>query len=150
MVVPRTPASASSWLVSAFTEGQAKICSRPPSHPAILPTKLILLRRKFLQGRLFTVPHRCQGGYRNSWGALSYFRILNRSGVSTRVDPSSPAHPFRAFWRAWSHHTPFSLQDFDIGKVYKKKITLINATYTINYCKLVGVEEDLKDFIHIE
>jgi hypothetical protein len=43
-----------------------------------------------------------------------------------------------------------SLQDFDIGKVYKKKITLINATYTINYCKLVGVEENLKDFIHIE
>ncbi|XP_052571467.1 cilia- and flagella-associated protein 74 isoform X3 [Peromyscus californicus insignis] len=41
-------------------------------------------------------------------------------------------------------------KDFDIGKVYKKKITLINATYTINYCKLVGVEESLKDFIHID
>uniref|UniRef100_A0A8C6W569 Cilia- and flagella-associated protein 74 n=1 Tax=Nannospalax galili TaxID=1026970 RepID=A0A8C6W569_NANGA len=41
-------------------------------------------------------------------------------------------------------------KDFDIGKVYKKKITLINATYTINYCKLVGVEENLKDFIHID
>lgn len=42
------------------------------------------------------------------------------------------------------------LQDFDVGKVYKKKVTLINATYTINYCKLVGVDEDLRDFIHIE
>ncbi|XP_075413892.1 cilia- and flagella-associated protein 74 [Tenrec ecaudatus] len=41
-------------------------------------------------------------------------------------------------------------KDFDIGKVYKKKITLINATYTINYCKLVGVEEHLRDFIHID
>ncbi|XP_061043163.1 cilia- and flagella-associated protein 74 [Eubalaena glacialis] len=41
-------------------------------------------------------------------------------------------------------------KDFDIGKVYKKKITLINATYTINYCKLVGVEESLRDFIHID
>ncbi|XP_060140144.1 cilia- and flagella-associated protein 74 isoform X1 [Globicephala melas] len=41
-------------------------------------------------------------------------------------------------------------KDFDIGKVYKKKITLINATYTINYCKLVGVEERLGDFIHID
>ncbi|XP_053433112.1 cilia- and flagella-associated protein 74 [Nycticebus coucang] len=39
-------------------------------------------------------------------------------------------------------------KDFDVGKVYKKKITLINATYTINYCKLVGVEEHLRDFIH--
>ncbi|TKC42926.1 hypothetical protein EI555_019455, partial [Monodon monoceros] len=41
-------------------------------------------------------------------------------------------------------------KDFDIGKVYKKKITLTNATYTINYCKLVGVEERLGDFIHID
>ncbi|KAK2505395.1 hypothetical protein MC885_018990 [Smutsia gigantea] len=41
-------------------------------------------------------------------------------------------------------------KDFDIGKVYKKKIRLVNATYTINYCKLVGVEEHLKDFVHIE
>ncbi|XP_034875869.1 cilia- and flagella-associated protein 74 [Mirounga leonina] len=40
-------------------------------------------------------------------------------------------------------------KDFDIGKVYKKKITLINTTYTINYCKLVGVEDHLRDFIHI-
>ncbi|KAG5202415.1 hypothetical protein JEQ12_003805 [Ovis aries] len=41
-------------------------------------------------------------------------------------------------------------KDFDVGKVYKKKITLINATYTINYCKLVGVDEGLQDFIHVE
>ncbi|XP_008582098.1 PREDICTED: uncharacterized protein KIAA1751 [Galeopterus variegatus] len=41
-------------------------------------------------------------------------------------------------------------KDFDIGKVYKKKITLINATYTINYCKLVGVDDHLRDFIHVD
>uniref|UniRef100_A0A2I3TGG2 Cilia- and flagella-associated protein 74 n=1 Tax=Pan troglodytes TaxID=9598 RepID=A0A2I3TGG2_PANTR len=41
-------------------------------------------------------------------------------------------------------------QDFDIGKVYKKKITLVNTTYTINYCKLVGVEGHLRDFIHVD
>ncbi|XP_048205954.1 cilia- and flagella-associated protein 74 [Perognathus longimembris pacificus] len=41
-------------------------------------------------------------------------------------------------------------KDFDVGKVYKKKVTLINATYTINYCKLVGVEESLRDFIHVD
>ncbi|XP_070259978.1 cilia- and flagella-associated protein 74 isoform X2 [Myotis yumanensis] len=40
-------------------------------------------------------------------------------------------------------------KDFDIGKVYKKRMTLINATYTINYCKLEGVDEHLRDFIHI-
>ncbi|KAM9686039.1 LOW QUALITY PROTEIN: cilia- and flagella-associated protein 74 [Trichechus inunguis] len=41
-------------------------------------------------------------------------------------------------------------KDFDIGKVYKKKITLINTTYTTNYCQLVGVEEHLRDFIRID
>nr|XP_051694887.1 cilia- and flagella-associated protein 74 isoform X3 [Oryctolagus cuniculus] len=41
-------------------------------------------------------------------------------------------------------------QDFDVGKVYKKKITLVNATYTINYCRLLGVEEQLRDFIHVD
>ncbi|VTJ92054.1 Hypothetical predicted protein [Marmota monax] len=40
-------------------------------------------------------------------------------------------------------------QDFEVGKAYKKKITLVNATYTINYCSLVGVSEDLRDFIHV-
>nr|KAF6294232.1 cilia and flagella associated protein 74 [Pipistrellus kuhlii] len=40
-------------------------------------------------------------------------------------------------------------KDFDIGKVYKKKMTLINATYTINYCKLEGVDEHLRDFVSI-
>ncbi|XP_019567666.2 cilia- and flagella-associated protein 74 isoform X3 [Rhinolophus sinicus] len=41
-------------------------------------------------------------------------------------------------------------KDFDIGKVYKEKVTLVNATYTINYCKLVGVEQHLRDFIHVD
>ncbi|XP_036602825.1 cilia- and flagella-associated protein 74 [Trichosurus vulpecula] len=40
-------------------------------------------------------------------------------------------------------------KNFDVGKTYKKKMTLINASYTINYCKLVGVEDHLKDFIII-
>ncbi|XP_063173750.1 cilia- and flagella-associated protein 74 [Candoia aspera] len=40
-------------------------------------------------------------------------------------------------------------KDFDIGKTYKKKVTLINAFYSINYCKLVGVSEHLKDFFTV-
>ncbi|XP_047406288.1 cilia- and flagella-associated protein 74 isoform X3 [Sciurus carolinensis] len=40
-------------------------------------------------------------------------------------------------------------KDFEVGEVYKKKITLVNATYTINYCSLVGVDESLRDFVHI-
>ncbi|KAM6435254.1 cilia- and flagella-associated protein 74 isoform 1-T1 [Liasis olivaceus] len=40
-------------------------------------------------------------------------------------------------------------KDFDVGKTYKKKMTLINAFYSINYCKLVGVSEHLKDFFTV-
>ncbi|XP_077009564.1 cilia- and flagella-associated protein 74-like isoform X3 [Tamandua tetradactyla] len=40
-------------------------------------------------------------------------------------------------------------KDFNVGRVYKKTIKLINATYSINFCKLVGVEAHLRDFIHV-
>uniref|UniRef100_A0A8D1SZ79 Cilia and flagella associated protein 74 n=1 Tax=Sus scrofa TaxID=9823 RepID=A0A8D1SZ79_PIG len=36
-------------------------------------------------------------------------------------------------------------KDFDVGREYEKKVILTNATYTINYCRLAGVEESLRD-----
>ncbi|XP_077106223.1 cilia- and flagella-associated protein 74 isoform X1 [Ranitomeya variabilis] len=41
-------------------------------------------------------------------------------------------------------------KDLDVGKTYKKRITLTNASYTINFCKLVGVSDHLKDFVTIQ
>ncbi|OCT72634.1 cilia- and flagella-associated protein 74 [Xenopus laevis] len=41
-------------------------------------------------------------------------------------------------------------KDLDVGKIYRKRITLTNASYAINFCKLVGVSEHLKDFIAIQ
>ncbi|XP_040181823.1 cilia- and flagella-associated protein 74 isoform X3 [Rana temporaria] len=41
-------------------------------------------------------------------------------------------------------------KDLDVGKTYKKKVTLTNASYTINFCKLVEVSDHLKDFINIQ
>ncbi|NXU91593.1 CFA74 protein, partial [Xiphorhynchus elegans] len=38
-------------------------------------------------------------------------------------------------------------KDFDVGQIYKKKIILTNASYSVNYCRLVGISECLKDFI---
>uniref|UniRef100_A0A2K6G719 Cilia and flagella associated protein 74 n=1 Tax=Propithecus coquereli TaxID=379532 RepID=A0A2K6G719_PROCO len=69
---------------------------------------------------------------------------------------SSPAHRQVASGHEFKGR-PFNskpeiihFKDFDVGKVYRKKITLINATYAINYCKLVGVEEHLRDFIRAD
>ncbi|XP_018408595.1 PREDICTED: cilia- and flagella-associated protein 74 [Nanorana parkeri] len=41
-------------------------------------------------------------------------------------------------------------KDLDVGKTYKKKVTLTNTSNTINFCKLVEVSDNLKDFITIQ
>ncbi|NXT74688.1 CFA74 protein, partial [Zapornia atra] len=40
-------------------------------------------------------------------------------------------------------------KDFDVGQVYKKKIALINASYSVNFCRLVGTSEWLQDFLRV-
>ncbi|KAM6241195.1 cilia- and flagella-associated protein 74 isoform 2-T2 [Porphyrio hochstetteri] len=40
-------------------------------------------------------------------------------------------------------------KDFDVGQVYKKKIALINASYSVNFCRPVGTSEWLQDFIRV-
>ncbi|NXQ33632.1 CFA74 protein, partial [Alaudala cheleensis] len=40
-------------------------------------------------------------------------------------------------------------KDFDVGQIYKKKIILTNASYSVNYCRLLGISEWLKDFISV-
>ncbi|XP_044067515.1 cilia- and flagella-associated protein 74 isoform X4 [Siniperca chuatsi] len=40
-------------------------------------------------------------------------------------------------------------KDFEVGKMYKKKIILTNISYITNHCKLLGVSAHLKDFISI-
>ncbi|NXJ24530.1 CFA74 protein, partial [Dicrurus megarhynchus] len=40
-------------------------------------------------------------------------------------------------------------KDFDVGQIYKKKIVLTNASYSVNYCRLVGISECLRDFISV-
>ncbi|XP_032903781.1 cilia- and flagella-associated protein 74 [Amblyraja radiata] len=41
-------------------------------------------------------------------------------------------------------------ENFDVGKTYKKRVTLINASYGITYCKLIDISDHIKDFIEIE
>ena len=40
--------------------------------------------------------------------------------------------------------------DFELGRLYKKKIQLTNVSYSINYCRLIGVSNNLKDFVKID
>ncbi|XP_029010867.1 cilia- and flagella-associated protein 74 isoform X2 [Betta splendens] len=41
-------------------------------------------------------------------------------------------------------------KDFEVGKMYKKKIVLTNTSHVTNYCKLLGLSAQLKDFISIK
>ncbi|XP_069550165.1 cilia- and flagella-associated protein 74 [Brachyistius frenatus] len=40
-------------------------------------------------------------------------------------------------------------KDFEVGKVYKKKVVLTNISYLVNHCKLLRFSAPLKDFISI-
>ncbi|XP_048873042.1 cilia- and flagella-associated protein 74 isoform X2 [Brienomyrus brachyistius] len=42
-----------------------------------------------------------------------------------------------------------TFKDFEVGKSYKKKISLTNVTYSTNYCKLTSISEQLRDFISV-
>ncbi|NWR76283.1 CFA74 protein, partial [Centropus unirufus] len=52
-------------------------------------------------------------------------------------------------WTFYSKPTCIRFKDFDVGQTYKKKIALINASYNVNFCRLVGISELLKDFISV-
>ena len=37
-----------------------------------------------------------------------------------------------------------------VGRTYRKRVVLTNVSYSVNYCKLVGMSEVLKDFVTME
>jgi len=41
------------------------------------------------------------------------------------------------------------LQDFEVGKTYRKKVVLTNVSYATNHCRLLGVSAPLTDFISV-
>ncbi|XP_030041945.1 cilia- and flagella-associated protein 74 isoform X2 [Microcaecilia unicolor] len=49
----------------------------------------------------------------------------------------------------YSKPSVIHFKDFEVGKAYKKRVILTNASYGINYCRLMGISEDLKDFVRI-
>ncbi|KAH9495100.1 Cilia- and flagella-associated protein 74 [Bulinus truncatus] len=41
-------------------------------------------------------------------------------------------------------------KDFDVGKLYKKKVKITNVSYTLNFIKFIDISDQLKDFIKIQ
>ncbi len=41
-------------------------------------------------------------------------------------------------------------RNFDVGKVYSKKVRLTNVSYTVNRCQLEGVSTSIADFINVD
>ncbi|XP_041275777.1 cilia- and flagella-associated protein 74 [Onychostruthus taczanowskii] len=69
-----------------------------------------------------------------------------QTGILHEETVSAQEHKSCAF-----HSKPSCIhfKDFDVGQIYKKKIVLTNASYSVNYCRLVGISEWLKDFISV-
>ncbi|NXC98808.1 CFA74 protein, partial [Certhia familiaris] len=69
-----------------------------------------------------------------------------QTGILHKQSVPSQEHKSCAF-----HSKPSCIhfKDFDVGQIYKKKIVLTNASYSVNYCRLVGISECLKDFISV-
>ncbi|NXV19275.1 CFA74 protein, partial [Cepphus grylle] len=69
-----------------------------------------------------------------------------RSGIFHKQIVSGRECKQRTFY---SKPSCVHFKDFDVGQIYKKKIVLINASYSVNFFRLVGISEWLKDFISI-
>ncbi|KFP61832.1 Uncharacterized protein KIAA1751, partial [Cariama cristata] len=69
-----------------------------------------------------------------------------RTGIFHKEIVSGHEHKRCTFY---SKPSCIHFKDFDVGQVYKKKIVLINASYSVNFCRLVGVSEWLEDFISV-
>nr|XP_041576284.1 cilia- and flagella-associated protein 74 isoform X1 [Taeniopygia guttata] len=67
-------------------------------------------------------------------------RILHKQTVPAQEHKGGAFH---------SKPSCIHFKDFDVGQIYKKKIVLTNVSYSVNYCRLVGISEWLKDFISV-
>lgn len=72
-----------------------------------------------------------------------YFSYLTKLLI-THLDHECDIMSLTLTWYVW--HS----KDFDVGQIYKKKIVLTNVSYSVNYCRLVGISEWLKDFISVQ
>jgi len=41
------------------------------------------------------------------------------------------------------------VQDFGVGDTYEQKVVLMNSTHAMTSCKLIGMSDELKDFISL-
>uniref|UniRef100_UPI0037E86F41 cilia- and flagella-associated protein 74 n=1 Tax=Semicossyphus pulcher TaxID=241346 RepID=UPI0037E86F41 len=96
----------------------------------------------------------------------NYKKLLNEKPtlVQTEVKQEQPAMasqklnmPAKKVHGKQLRGTPFSskpgiilFKDFEVGKIYKKKIVLTNISDITNHCKLLGVSAIMKDFISIK
>ncbi|KFQ24447.1 Uncharacterized protein KIAA1751, partial [Mesitornis unicolor] len=69
-----------------------------------------------------------------------------QSGIFHKRTASGREHKGCSFY---SKPSCIHFKDFDVGQIYKKKIVLINASYSANFCRLLGISEWLKDFISV-
>ncbi|XP_074655233.1 cilia- and flagella-associated protein 74-like isoform X2 [Tubulanus polymorphus] len=90
--------------------------------------------------------HTIPGGSKMEQGILQAGLEKQRAGIIQKQVAAGREFKGVAFY---SKPSVIHFKDFDVGKSYKKRVTLTNVSYSVNYCKLIGITEHLKDFIKI-
>ncbi|CAH1239266.1 Hypp5775 [Branchiostoma lanceolatum] len=92
------------------------------------------------------IPPKPVGGTRMEQQVLQQTLEKHRSGIIRKQVAAGREFKGQPFY---SKPDVIHFKDFDVGKTYKKKIQLTNVSYSVNFCRLVGLSEHLKDFIHL-
>ncbi|XP_078615785.1 cilia- and flagella-associated protein 74-like [Branchiostoma floridae x Branchiostoma japonicum] len=92
------------------------------------------------------VPPKPIGGTKMEQQVLQQTLEKHRSGIIRKQVAAGREFKGQPFY---SKPDVIHFKDFDVGKTYKKKVQLTNVSYSVNFCRLVGLSEHLKDFIHL-
>lgn len=86
----------------------------------------------------------------NSKPEIIHFKVSIHGQVAAARTRSTKVRGASRVLVHMSECLSFLWQDFDVGKTYKKRVTLTNVSYTVNHLKLIGVTDQLKDFVDIQ
>ncbi|KAL2103185.1 hypothetical protein ACEWY4_000053 [Coilia grayii] len=72
-------------------------------------------------------------------------RVVERRAQAALLQPRAGKAPKGPPFTSRPHTIHF--KDFDVGKVYRRRVTLTNVTYSSTYCRLLGLHSPLSTYI---
>ncbi|PAA60217.1 hypothetical protein BOX15_Mlig021187g1 [Macrostomum lignano] len=77
-------------------------------------------------------------------------RVLDQTRANIVTKQVAAGREFKGDAAFFSKPEVVHFKDFEVDQTYKQKVTLTNASYSVNSCKLVGMTDYLNNFIQIQ